>query len=309
MTRSFAGALRTLACLTEVEPSALSALGRWPDEVEDEMKGALEVVRRRLALGASVPRALAHLGEAAGDDAAAVASILDAHMRDGGPLAGQLRSLADAIEQRAEMDHEARAAAVASRASARLMALLAVVFVLLLPPWRTASFPVIAGSLTIASLLVWAGARWVRRLSPRPPQADEPEAVFAQVAAGMLASGAGLDTALELAAQRDTSTLRNELLKARRRWLLGATWPQALSLAENDSLARLGRVIDRAHRSGGPLGSALQHFAGDVRRRARRDFELRARRAPVLLVLPLTLCFLPAFAIVVVVPLVRALSS
>lgn len=90
---------------------------------------------------------------------------------------------------------------------------------------------------------------------------------------------------------------------------MGAAWPDAFACVDDPSLAALGTTISSALRTGAPLETRLLSFASALRGQVLRDFELRAKKAPVMLVLPLTLCFLPAFALVVVVPLLGGLST
>jgi pilus assembly protein TadC len=60
---------------------------------------------------------------------------------------------------------------------------------------------------------------------------------------------------------------------------------------------------------GAPLDASLRTFARSLRAAQARVFELETRRAPVLLVLPLTLCFLPAFALVMLGPLLHGVTG
>lgn len=76
------------------------------------------------------------------------------------------------------------------------------------------------------------------------------------------------------------------------------------------SAEELMGVLAGAERSGAPLGPLLVRVADDLRRAQRVAGEARARRLPVLLLVPLVFCVLPAFAIVAVVPmLVTGTSS
>ncbi|MDP9387533.1 MAG: hypothetical protein M3Q48_06280, partial [Actinomycetota bacterium] len=49
---------------------------------------------------------------------------------------------------------------------------------------------------------------------------------------------------------------------------------------------------------------ALERLAAEVRRQRLRQAEEAARRVPVLLLFPLVLCVLPAFALLTVAPLI-----
>jgi tight adherence protein C len=62
-------------------------------------------------------------------------------------------------------------------------------------------------------------------------------------------------------------------------------------------------VLLASERYGVPLGERLDRVAHDARLERRRRGEERARRVPVLLLFPLVLCVLPAFAFLTVVPL------
>jgi tight adherence protein C len=62
-------------------------------------------------------------------------------------------------------------------------------------------------------------------------------------------------------------------------------------------------VLLASERYGVPLGDGLDRVAREARLERRRRGEERARRVPVLLLFPLVLCVLPAFAFLTVVPL------
>jgi pilus assembly protein TadC len=69
---------------------------------------------------------------------------------------------------------------------------------------------------------------------------------------------------------------------------------------------RIGRAAVRSADSGAALAGALARVAEDLRADRAAAAEAAARRAGVLVVLPLVLCFLPAFLLVGVVPVVVA---
>lgn len=66
----------------------------------------------------------------------------------------------------------------------------------------------------------------------------------------------------------------------------------------------LAELVIDAEQTGAPMAEDLFEFARERRRTLRRDAEERARRLPVMLLLPLVFCVLPAFVIVAVVPMV-----
>ncbi len=86
-------------------------------------------------------------------------------------------------------------------------------------------------------------------------------------------------------------------------------------LPSEEAWADAGEHWDAARRSlrlaevaGVPPGEALTRAAGDLRRDAVRDVEVASARLGVRLVLPLGLCYLPAFVLTTVVPVVLALT-
>lgn len=83
-------------------------------------------------------------------------------------------------------------------------------------------------------------------------------------------------------------------------------WQPALDCLDT---ARLARAARRSGRSGTALAGALTALADEERAGARERCEARAQRAGVLITGPLGLCFLPAFLVVGVVPVVIGLAS
>lgn len=63
-------------------------------------------------------------------------------------------------------------------------------------------------------------------------------------------------------------------------------------------------VLAAAVRDGTPVGPSLLQAAEEARRARRRLVEAQVRRLPVLLLLPLVVCVLPAFVLLTLVPLV-----
>ncbi|GAB3494481.1 type II secretion system F family protein [Nocardiopsis coralliicola] len=72
-------------------------------------------------------------------------------------------------------------------------------------------------------------------------------------------------------------------------------------------VAAVGRTLDRAAQTGAPVADLLDRHAEEAREQARVRAAARAQRAAVLVVAPLGLCFLPAFVLIGVLPLVAGL--
>jgi pilus assembly protein TadC len=78
-------------------------------------------------------------------------------------------------------------------------------------------------------------------------------------------------------------------------------------LADEPALAGLGRELGRGAGSGTALASRLRALGLDARREAFAAAEARAKKVGVQSVLPLMACFLPAFILLGVVPIVGGL--
>lgn len=155
--------------------------------------------------------------------------------------------------------------------------------------------------------------RVLRRQEPSAVRAARERAIAdlplaADLLAAALTAGAPVDRAVTAVAQALTGPLGERLARVGRSLRLGADPPEAWShLADVTGAARLIAAAVRSSGSGSGLARALTRLADDLR--ADRDVraEAAARRAGVLVVLPLGLCFLPAFLLAGLVPVVVAL--
>ncbi|MFI1584855.1 type II secretion system F family protein [Embleya sp. NPDC020630] len=86
----------------------------------------------------------------------------------------------------------------------------------------------------------------------------------------------------------------------------GRCW---LGLTDDPVLAPLGRVLARAAAGGVPAAVLVAGMADEQRAEQRRAATSAARRVGVRATLPLGLCFLPAFLLVGVVPIVIGLGT
>jgi tight adherence protein C len=120
--------------------------------------------------------------------------------------------------------------------------------------------------------------------------------------------------ALQRVAERSPEALRSELTRVAVELELGQTPSGALRAAADrtglDELRAAAGVLGAAERWGTPPAEALAARAEALRTRAHLQAEAEAGRAAVRLAFPLVFCFLPAFALLVVVPtLAGALHS
>jgi pilus assembly protein TadC len=88
------------------------------------------------------------------------------------------------------------------------------------------------------------------------------------------------------------------------RW--GKRWRRG-ELTEDENLRLLAKVLLRSSQTGAPVHQSLVSVVEAARDQLASSLEARARSAGVHAVAPLALCFLPAFMLVTVVPIVGSL--
>lgn len=169
--------------------------------------------------------------------------------------------------------------------------------------WLTVGAPVLLPAVAAVGLL----AVRHRRRSHRPAVGDGEAALFAELLAAYLAAGAGMPAALRRAGGTGPAlaALSREVGNA-----LGAglTPDDAWALARSErALTGVGRICIRSAASGSGCSEELLRLARRMRHRHEQELERRAERAGIWLVLPLGACFLPAFVLLTVVPVVAGL--
>jgi len=136
-------------------------------------------------------------------------------------------------------------------------------------------------------------------------EADLPETVDLLA----LAVGAGCNVPLAVAAagSRGSGPLAAELRRLTAEVSGGRRLADVLDelpARAGESVRPLAAALAGCERYGAPLGPSLDRIAEHVRRQRQRRGEEAARRVPVLLLFPLVLCILPAFALLTVAPLI-----
>ncbi len=81
------------------------------------------------------------------------------------------------------------------------------------------------------------------------------------------------------------------------------------SAADVEALRPVAAAVVRSAQSGAPLSTVLARMAQDMRRDRHAAVEVAARSAGVRAVAPLAACFLPAFLLVGVIPVVASLAG
>lgn len=125
-----------------------------------------------------------------------------------------------------------------------------------------------------------------------------------------LRAGQGLSGSLAAAAGAVGGPLADDVTRVAALLHLGATAEMAWSeFAADPVLAPVARAMTRAGESGSALAEAFGRLAADRRSARTLQADAAARRASVTAMLPLGLCFLPAFVAVGVVPVVLGVLS
>ncbi|MGP4094110.1 type II secretion system F family protein [Nonomuraea sp. KM90] len=125
-----------------------------------------------------------------------------------------------------------------------------------------------------------------------------------------LRAGCPVSAATEIAAHAIGGPLGDRLSWASSQLRLGAdpepTWA---ALARDPAMGQLSRAMSRAAQSGAPVADVLTRLADDAREAARATAVASARSVGVKAVAPLGLCFLPAFVLLGIVPVIAGLAS
>jgi pilus assembly protein TadC len=123
-------------------------------------------------------------------------------------------------------------------------------------------------------------------------------------------AGLPVRAAAAVVATSMTGSLAELLAAAAAKTSLGVDEARVWSeLGTEPALSRLGRELGRGAVSGVSLAVRLRALGVDARRAAAADAETKARRVGVQSVLPLMVCFLPAFVLLGLVPIIGGMVS
>jgi Flp pilus assembly protein TadB len=125
-----------------------------------------------------------------------------------------------------------------------------------------------------------------------------------------LTAGADTATAFDSVCAALPGAVADELRLVRHRLALGAD-PAAVwhGLARHPQLRPLGRALERSHRSGASVRVAVEALASELSGDSRARTDALARSVEVRAAAPLGVCFLPAFVLLGVVPMVVGVFS
>jgi Flp pilus assembly protein TadB len=154
--------------------------------------------------------------------------------------------------------------------------------------------------------------QWRCRSSTRLDRAHETRRALSlpialDVLGACLTVGAEQQQALDAVASSIGGSLQKELDTVAGAMRVGADVTEAWSLVDAPDLRALAAVLGRADVTGAPVTPLLALLADQHRQRARAVAMDAARALGVRVAGPLGLCFLPAFVLIAVVPLVISL--
>lgn len=169
-------------------------------------------------------------------------------------------------------------------------------------------------NLGAAGLILIVTPRLSARMRSRASMKEQTEMtkglpVTIDLLAAALSSGATVHSAVRAVASCTSGPMSAQLSRVDAALALGADTREAWRVWQDPApLAEVAAAITRAMRTGAPLADVLSRMADDLRREHVLRVEVAARRAGVRAVAPLVACFLPAFVLVGVVPVVASLA-
>ncbi|MEV0949726.1 type II secretion system F family protein [Promicromonospora sp. NPDC050249] len=234
----------------------------------------------------------------------------------GAPLGRVLEQVAGTLVAEAESRAEREAALAGPRTTGRLLMWLPIVGGLL--GWALGADPVGTatdggiGSLAVGAglVLLVAGRVWSDRLVAAACGPDRPGVdvqVVLELVAAALQSGAGVPRALKATGAAVGGANGVVLTRAGHALVLGAAWERAWTGVSGE-LDPMVRALRGAWLDGAAPGEALRAAGEEIRHERRADARTAAARLGVRLVLPLGTCYLPAFVLVGLVPVLLALG-
>lgn len=164
----------------------------------------------------------------------------------------------------------------------------------------------------VGALVFGAVVMALRRVEPSKARRARRDAavqlpIAADLFAAALRAGAPTQRAALVVGEALGGQVGDRLVMVARALRVGLSPEEAWSmLADIPGAGRMARAAIRSANSGAALTNAFERLADDLREERSALAEAAVRRAAVFAVLPLGLCFLPAFLLTGVVPVVAA---
>lgn len=153
---------------------------------------------------------------------------------------------------------------------------------------------------------LWSRPKWGRRQRAASESGAPDAATLLEFTAAMLRAGVGIEACLHRLSQDVPQA--QPLAQVHRALTAGQSWDDAWgSVQQRPELSSFGRELAFAYSTGAPTVELLELTAAQARRSRRALLEEQAAKLGVKIVLPLGLCFLPAFILLGVIPVVLGL--
>lgn len=248
------------------------------------------------------------------DEAAALRAAGRLAHRSGAPLADVLERIDRAERARREAETAREIALAGPRTSARVLLWLPAVGWAMALAVDTDAARVVAttplgwGLLAVGGSLWWVGRLWIRRMVGRAEQVGSDAGAEALSFALLEAAiGSGLDVRTAIDEVGVAMGFQGRALTGvAHRLSRGVPWPQAW---EGSRCASLERALRSAWFRGASPIPMLEATRRAIVEQGREEAEREAGRLGVRAALPLSLCLLPAFVTLGVLPLIVALAS
>ncbi|WP_150461378.1 type II secretion system F family protein [Nesterenkonia ebinurensis] len=166
--------------------------------------------------------------------------------------------------------------------------------------------PALPGERSAAGSQAWGRVLSWRRRTRRDSAEQADAAVLLDLTAALLRAGTGVEAAFARLAQSVPGA--EPLAGVHRALAAGAAWEQAVEAVTEDSeLVSFCEHLSFAYATGAPSARMLQAAAVRARAERRNQAEAAAEKLGVKMMLPLGACFLPAFILLGVAPVVVSL--
>lgn len=178
-----------------------------------------------------------------------------------------------------------------------------------------AGWAFVGGMIGLLAGVALAVVAWRTLTNARGPMAIRREEMLrsdyplvVELLAGAVAVGADVETALRWVASAVGDPWQSRLAVWLNALQLGQSPAEVWADLERDPIAGgLGRALGRSHAAGVPVVDAMRRLAQDLREDADLAAQAYARTIEVRAAVPLGICFLPAFVLLGVVPLVAGI--
>jgi tight adherence protein C len=175
-----------------------------------------------------------------------------------------------------------------------------------------------AGAVVLFPVMVVVG--WLlpltfvrRRARQRLERIDDDLPQLVDLLVVTVESGTGLSGSLQIAAQRFSGPLGDELRLALQEQSMGLSTDQALAnileRSQSDGLRSFVRSIRQGESLGVSIGQIMRGLADEMRQRQKARAEERAQKAPVKILFPLIALIFPAIFVVVLAPAMLSLMD